>query len=135
MTAGKLKTPAIAAAAAIGLAVRVCAVFLIGNFIFWSAVLLADSVPSTVDTSKYGEYTLYLQALGSPVWPFGPQDGRVVLKEGGRTICRKNFTLYNDGKNMNSYNWSVSWDGSGVTVTISGEEQPDEVIRLSFAEK
>ena len=73
-----------------------------------------------------------LQALGSPGWPFGPQDGRIVLKMNGTTVCKKNFTLYNDGKNMNVSNWSAAWDGSGVTVTISGEEQPDETLRLEY---
>lgn len=132
MPSGKLKKPELALIIAIGSAVRLCAVLLVGCIILRSAVLIARSAPQAVDTSKYGEYTLYLQALGSPDWPFGPQDGRVVLKKDGRTVAEEDFELHNDGKNMNGGNWTVHWNGSGVTAIISGEEQDDMIIRFYF---
>lgn len=104
------------------------------NFILWNIVFLADRIPETVATSENGEYEVLLQTLGSPGWPFGPQDGRVVLKRGGKTVCKKKFTLHNDGKNMTDRNWSVVWESAQVTVTLSGEEQADKVLKLEFYE-
>ncbi len=117
---------------ALGVVVRLCAVVVAAGCVFWNMIFLADRMPRTVDSAENGEYTVILQALGSPGWPFGPQDGRVVLKKDGKTICRKNFTLHNDGKNMGAWNWEVEWESGRVLVTISGEEQEDETLALEY---
>ena len=116
----------------IWLIVRTVLLVIIAGAVLFEAILIVDSLPETVDVKENGEYAVYLQTLGSPGWPFGPQDCRIVLKKGGKTVCKENFTVHNDGKSLNGGNWSVSWDGSGVTVIISGEEQPDELIRLEY---
>ena len=41
---------------------------------------LVDHIPHTKDTQTNGQYVVELQATSSPEWPFGPQDGRIVLK-------------------------------------------------------
>lgn len=82
-------------------------------------------IPKTVDSKEYGVYKIKLQTLGSPDWPFGSQEGRFVLKKGLKTISKTEFTLRNDGKNMNSSNWKVEWNNDKVIVTIIGEEQSD----------
>jgi hypothetical protein len=79
-----------------------------------------------------GDYTAELLALDSPDWPFGSQDGRLVLKKGIWTVCAHDFMLANDGKYMCEYNWSVAWDDEKAAVTISGEEQGDEVYHLYY---
>ena len=41
---------------------------------------IVDHIPHTKDTQTNGQYVVELQATSSPEWPFGPQDGRIVLK-------------------------------------------------------
>ncbi|MBO6232118.1 MAG: hypothetical protein J6O50_16280 [Ruminiclostridium sp.] len=90
------------------------------------------SAPKTVDTSVSGEYTAELLAVSEPDWPFGSQEGRLVLKKNGWTVCEQDFTLHNDGKNMGSSNWSVAWDGEKAAVTIMGEEQSDALYYMYY---
>ena len=88
-------------------------------------IKIDSCIPKTVDNKEYGAYTIKLQTLGSPDWPFGSQEGRFVLKKGSKTISKTEFTLRNDGKNMDSSNWKVVWNNDKVIVTIMGEEQSD----------
>lgn len=97
-----------------------------------AALILWDIRPRVIDTSVNGEYTAELLALDGPDWPFGTQDGRLVLKKGIWTVCAHDFILANDGKYMCEYNWSVAWDDEKAVVTISGEEQHDEVYHLYY---
>lgn len=87
---------------------------------------IADHIPRTIDTQTNGQYIIELQAISSPEWPFGPQDGRIVLKDKkNKKISSTNFVLSNDGKAMCESNWKVDWNEESVTVTIMGEEQND----------
>ncbi len=94
---------------------------------------IEDRKPVTVDTQTNGAYCVRLIAVGSPDWPFGSQNGLVILERDGSKIAEQYFTLSNDGKNMGADNWRVSWWEDGVLVTISGEEQPDEQLMLYYA--
>ena len=93
---------------------------------------LIDGMPSTVDSKSNSGVVVELEALGSPDWPFGSQDGRVWLKLGSFKICSEDFMLSNDGKNMDESNWRVEWKDDRVLITIVGEEQVDEHITLYY---
>ena len=95
-------------------------------------IYLFDRIPNTVDSKSNNGWKVELQAIGSPIWPFGPQDGRVWLKLGSFKICSEDFVLHNDGKGMDEYNWKVDWKDDRVLITIIGEEQADEHITLYY---
>ena len=113
-----------------------CLTVLIINVVVIVAIVFAvkvlDLIPTTVDKQTNGEYTVELCAIGSPEWPFGSQEGKVVLSYKRDEISSYNFTLHNDGKNMGIDNWKVSWETNYVVITIMGEEQPDEIITLNY---
>ena len=102
-------------------------------FLFFVGINIIDKIPRTIDIQKNNTYTIELQAIASPEWSFGPQDGRIVLKKDNKIIEKEKFLLQNDGKKMDEYNRKVSWKNDLVTVTIIGEEQEDEtyVFELS----
>lgn len=94
---------------------------------------IVDHIPRTMDTQTNGQYVVELQATSSPDWPFGSQDGRIVLKDNNnKKICSVDFSLSNDGKSMCESNWEVDWSDESVIVTIMGEEQPDALYRLCY---
>ena len=94
---------------------------------------IVDHIPRTKDTQTNGQYVVELQATSSPDWPFGSQDGRIVLKDNNnKKICSVDFSLSNDGKSMCESNWEVDWSDESVIVTIMGEEQPDALYRLYY---
>lgn len=88
---------------------------------------------NTVDksVSADGEYTLYLQSVGSPVF-FSPADGRLVLKKGHKKIASRKFTLADDGGAVRPEVWQVFWGEDYACAVISGDEQDDEWIVLYF---
>ncbi len=79
-----------------------------------------------------GDYELLLIEIGEPAWPFGAASGQLVLKEGDTPICKANFELKNDGCGIGKNCWRVAWNEDHVEVILSGEEQFDEQIILSF---
>lgn len=94
---------------------------------------IVDHIPRTKDTQTNGQYVVELQATSSPDWPFGSQDGRIVLKDNNnKKICSVDFSLSNDGKSMCESNWNVEWSEESVVITIMGEEQPDALYRLYY---
>ena len=69
-------------------------------FLFFVGINIIDKIPRTIDIQKNNTYTIELQAIGSPEWSFGPQDGRIVLKKDNKIIEKEKFLLRNDGKKM-----------------------------------
>ena len=93
---------------------------------------IEESIPKKIDSKTNDNYEVVLYAIGSPGWPFGPQEGKVVLRNQSEKINEVNFTLHNDGKNMGEGNWKVDWKEDRVIVTIIGEEQSDQNIVMYY---
>ena len=96
------------------------------------SIKIIDHIPRNVTTEEHNNYTAELQAKSSPDFPFGSQDGRIVLKNGSKKICKVDFILSNDGKNMDEDNWKVKWETDKVVITIMGEEQTDKIYILYY---
>lgn len=103
--------------------------------IFWLCLHYEMNYNKTVcDTaiSPDEKYQITLMAIGEPDWPFGSASGRLILKEGKNWISQIDFELWNDGGNISSGCWKVTWHEDCVEVILSGDEQPDEQIILYF---
>ena len=57
---------------------------------------------------------------------------RLVLKDESGTITKYHFDVANDGANVHSDSWQVTWKENCVEVVISGEEQNDNQYILYF---
>lgn len=103
--------------------------------IFWLCLHYEMNYKKTVcDTaiSPDEKYQITLMAIGEPDWPFGSASGRLILKEGKNWISQIDFELWNDGGNISSGCWKVTWYEDYVEVILSGEEQEDERFILYF---
>lgn len=101
--------------------------------LFWLSIsYITNDKKITCDTSisKDGKYTLLLQMIGEPDWPFDSVSGRLVLKKGKDKISQTDFELRNDGGNINSNCWKVTWYEDYVEIILSGKEQFDKQIIL-----
>lgn len=116
-------------------------VFYTAGFIFVLTVLLclcgvyaSKYRTETVDKafSPNGKYTLILQSVGEPDWPFGSARGQLVLKNSSRTLSKTKFEIKNDGANITASCWKVAWQEEYVQVTVSGSEQADEKILINL---
>ena len=114
-----------------------CAVclILVLNLLLAGCLNYALNYKKTVcDTSVSpdGRYELSLTAIGEAKFPFGPASGRLILMEEDAQISQAEFELYNDGGNITSSCWAVTWNEDYVEVILSGQEQYDEQIILYF---
>lgn len=89
-----------------------------------------NSVDSSV--SQDGKYELLFQQIGDPDWPFGSTHARLILKDESGTIVKYSFDVANDGANVYSSSWQVTWKEDCVEVVISGAEQNDDRYILHF---
>ncbi len=90
---------------------------------------------TTIDTqtSSDGRYTLALQQIGSPAWPFGPVTAQVKLKDGKKTIEAQKVEVYNDGAPLMATNWDVEWHDDSVVIIVDlGEMDGNETIEFSL---
>ncbi len=106
----------------------IIAVFL-GSFVYVSNYKITKADTSV---SPDGTYELVLQAVGEAAFPFGSASGRVVLYEGKSRISKADFELRDDGRNIRSSIWEVTWHEDSVEVILSGDEQLNEQIILYF---
>ena len=108
----------------------VAVVFIILAVFLGSFVYVSDYKITKVDTSVSpdGTYELVLQAVGEADFPFGSASGRLVLYEGKSRISKADFELWDDGRNIRSSIWEVTWHEDSVEVILSGDEQFDEQI-------
>lgn len=108
--------------------------FIIAAVFLGSIIYASDYKVTTVDTSGSpdGTYELVLQAVGEADFPFGSASGRVILYEGKSRISRADFELRDDGRNIHSSIWKVTWHEDYAEVILSGDEQFDEQMILYF---
>lgn len=82
--------------------------------------------------SEDGQYTLVIDMIGEPDWPFGETHCRFELLENGKHIIKYPFSIHDDGAMAHADNFNVVWSTSEVKVTVSGSEQEDREYRLKF---
>ena len=84
--------------------------------------------------SPDGEYSLVFEQMGAPVWPFGPTDVRLTLKNNnGKIIERVSTQLNDDGTNASENNIaSISWNSDEVVVVLRASEMKDKEVSISY---
>lgn len=120
-------------------------IILFGVFVIIAAIfIIAVTVVNdnhTVDSEDYQNYSVELISKGAP-FSFGPESGKVTLfgdesdklfmKKSHIVICSADFILANDGVPMSEENWKVNWKDDCVEITITGDEQEDEIFEMYY---
>lgn len=103
-------------------AINIMIIILAGSFTYTTRYKIHEIAYSTSEDRKY---VVLFQQVGDPDWPFGHTHARLVLKDEAGTVAKYPFDVANDGANVTSNSWQVTWKDDCVVVVISGEEQPD----------
>ena len=125
----KIRKSAVRGILGIVAAINILIVVLAGSFTYTTRYKIHEVAYST---SQDGRYVLLFQQVGDPDWPFGHTHARLVLKDESGTITKYHFDVANDGGNVHSDSWQVTWKENCVEVVISGEEQNDNQYILCF---
>ena len=118
----EMKKPAVRGILGCLAVINIMIVVLAGSFTYITRYKIHEVAYST---SQDGKYVLLFQQVGDPDWPFGHTHARLILKEESRTIVKYSFDVANDGANVHSDSWQVTWKDTCVEAVISGEEQND----------
>ncbi|WP_230578246.1 hypothetical protein [Bifidobacterium breve] len=88
--------------------------------------------------SADGTCEVTISELGSPIF-FGPSSITVKVSWdtdpgviGSENVTEIKTDLHNDGKSLDSGNFTVTWHGNIPTVTTHGEEQPDQSYTFNW---
>ena len=125
----KIRKSAVRGILGIVAAINILIVVLAGSFTYTTRYKIHEVAYST---SQDGRYVLLFQQVGDPDWPFGHTHARLFLKDDSGTITKYHVDVANDGGNVHSDSWQVTWKENCVEVVISGEEQNDNQYILYF---
>lgn len=102
---------------------------------FWNG-MFNFMIPKEIVTynSPDGEYSLVIEQMGDPQWPFGATDVRLTLKDNnGKIIERLSTQLNNDGANASEHNIaSISWKSDSVIVILRASEMKDKEVSIPY---
>ena len=119
--------------------ISIAVALIIGAWLFIGAIWSGAFnflLPNEIATyhSPDGEYSLVLEQMGDPGWPFGPTDVRLTLKNhDGKIVERVSTQVFNDGGNASEYNVaSVSWNDDSVIVVLRADEMEDKEVSLAY---
>ena len=79
-----------------------------------------------------GKYTLTIEQVGEPDWPFGYTHCRFVLRQGEDVITTYAFDLADDGANAGSSNFELYFLTDSAQIFVNASEQEKKVYRLYF---
>ena len=119
--------------------VSITVAFIMGAWLFVGALwcgVFNFMLPEEIATyhSPDEEYSLTFEQMGDPVWPFGPTDVRLTLKNHrGKIVERVSTQVFNDGGSADEYNVaSISWNDDAVIVVLRACEMEDEEISIAY---
>ena len=82
--------------------------------------------------SKDGKYSLIISEEKDPDFPYGASHCLFILRRGIRTVVKQSVAIRNDGKHLDSSNFSVDWGDLDVAITVTAEEQDKTVNRMAY---
>lgn len=89
-----------------------------------------EVTPVCSEVSPDQHYTVYLDEIGSPQWPFGPVKARLTVKDpGGKVIDRCTFWLNNDGGCVYDFNLKATlWYPDRVEIVMHGADDRENTV-------
>lgn len=109
---------------------KIILIIVLATLLFLTAIIgifiyTIDFKKTTIDEYKTPDekYTLRIEQIGEPDWPFGYTHCRFVLKEGEDVITNYAFDLADDGANASFSNFEVYMLKDYVLVYASASEQ------------
>lgn len=81
-------------------------------------------------------YTILLQSVGEPEWPFGDTTVKVtLLNNKGRKVKTFVTDISDDGASVREENIEVKWCDNYVEVVLKGGEQEDDIYQIKYKQK
>ena len=88
--------------------------------------------------SSNKEYKIVIKGNGAK-WPFGSEDIKVYAYKNSftGTFSKAIYKtkIFNDGKILNDSNFNIEWNDNIAYLSLNGEEQKDEILKIVFEDK
>lgn len=103
--------------------------------IIMSLLLDSDEKKLLVQNSnESGSNSVSIYEVSSKFF-FGRSEIEVTYGSTNDYVTSYKTYIYNDGKELDDSNYSISWKNNVAILTLKGEEQPDVTYVLSFTKK
>lgn len=88
----------------------------------------------------YAEDSKYIVSFIETHGPifFGTSEVKIELRSNDEETAEKqeiSTSVFNDGKTLDDTNWKVNFKNDHVEITLTGEEQQDEVTKIYYIQK
>ena len=110
----------------------ICAVVIVLIGVFGFIGYKTKYASTKVLESNYNNYSLVISMVGEPVMPYGQTKCRATFYQNGKKINSYDFSYLDDGANAKKDNFDVEWFDRYVHITIKASEEENNVATYDF---
>ncbi len=81
---------------------------------------------------SHNDYSLIISMVGQPVMPYGETKCRATFYQNGKKINSYDFSYLDDGANAKKDNFDVEWFDRYAHITIKASEEENSVATYDF---
>ncbi len=107
----------------IACAVGLLALTVILTRLWWEGSLDFGRINVDTEASPNGAYSVTLQQIGSPGFPFGSVRAQITVRDAnGKKVKVITDDIANDGTQLHDSQWSLDWQNTQVLITVTGAD-------------
>ncbi len=110
----------------------ICLVIIILTCVFGYIKYRTDYRLTKVLESSHNDYSLVINMVGEPVMPYGETKCRATFYQNGKKLNSYDFSYLDDGAKADKDNFELEWFDEYVNVTIRASEEENGVATYDF---
>lgn len=110
----------------------ICLVIIILTCVFGYSKYRTDYRLTKVLESSHNDYSLVINMVGEPVMPYGETKCRATFYQNGKKLNSYDFSYLDDGAKADKDNFELVWFDEYVNVTIRASEEENGVATYDF---
>ncbi len=110
----------------------ICLVIIILTCVFGYNKYRTDYRLTKVLESSHNDYSLVINMVGEPVMPYGETKCRATFYQNGKKLNSYDFSYLDDGAKADKDNFELEWFDEYVNVTIRASEEENGITTYDF---
>lgn len=110
----------------------ICAVIIVLIGVFGYVKYCKDYRLTKVLESSHDDYSLVISMVGEPVMPYGETKCRAIFYQDGKKINSYDFSYLDDGANAEKDNFNIEWFEKYAHITVNACEEENNVATYDF---
>ena len=81
---------------------------------------------------SHNDYSLVINMVGEPIMPYGETKCRATFYQDGKKINSYDFSYLDDGANAEKDNFNIEWFEKYAHITVNASEEENNVATYDF---